>query len=71
MIRAPLKLKMPTSVLQDDVAAAMGDDGGDVGGHPSSPTAGTLRGFHSLRLAPSVLTSWNHPGGIQTRVPAL
>ena len=41
MIRAPLKLKMATSVLQDDEAAAMGDDGGDVGGHPSSPTAGT------------------------------
>ena len=32
---------MATSVLQDDEAAAMGDDGGDVGVHPSSPTAGT------------------------------
>ena len=41
MIHAPLKLKMATSVLQDDEAAAMGNDGGDVGGHPSSPTAGT------------------------------
>ena len=41
MIHAPLKLKMATSVLQDDEAAAMGNDGGDVDGHPSSPTAGT------------------------------
>ena len=28
MIHAPLKLKMATSVLQDDEAAAMGGDGG-------------------------------------------
>ena len=42
MIHAPLKLKMATSVLQDDEAAAMGNDGGDVGGHPSSPTAVNL-----------------------------
>ncbi len=42
MIHAPLKLKMATSVLQDDEAAAMGNDGGDVGGHPSSPTVVNL-----------------------------
>ena len=42
MIHAPLKLKMATSVLQDDEAAAMDNDGGDVGGHPSSPTAVNL-----------------------------